>query len=519
MKEQFTNPIIEGFYPDPSICRVGNDYYMVNSSFEYFPAIPVWHSEDLVNWKQIGNAIDRKSQGLNLDVNISGGVQACTIRYHKGTFYIISTCVGKTWPSLKYNFIISACDPSGPWSDVCYLDDVPGIDSSLFFDDDDKCYIHGNVQLEHQVGTSDATIWIQEFNIKSLKVIGEKVYLWSGTGGQYPEGPHIYKRNEYYYLLVAEGGTGHFHTLTMARSKNIYGPYIGSPRNPILSHKHLSKTYPIQNVGHGDFVETPNGDWYIVCLGVRPRGEFIEPIEGVEGSHLTNLGRETFLAPVEWSDDLSPTISPLTGKIEQTYPLASYQNKQNKKDKNTYTFEYQIPQEIVSIRSDINTLCKIDKGLSIALFDTQLSKDEVKTWVGIRQTSWNQVFETSLSVEDNTIYGVCAYINYNNYIAIQIKNNEISIIVNRNGNATVVQTFIVKKNPKYFKIEVNDFKYTFSYGFKKDTYIATQSVTGDFLNSHRASGHTGTFYGIFGSSAIDKNMKSNFIIVENVLKK
>ncbi len=258
-KMKFHNPIISGFYPDPSICRVGDDYYLVNSSFEYFPAIPVWHSRDLVHWELISHAIDRVEQGLKLDaVSPSGGVQAPTIRYHQGVFYITSTCVGKAWPRLDYHFIVFATDPHGPWSAVHYIQNAPGIDCSLFFDEDGQCYFLANREKLLAKQGGDTEIWISRFDVTTFQLMGEQIALWDGTGGNFPEGPHLYKRHGGYYLLIAEGGTCHFHTVTMARSQNIFGPYVPYERNPVLTHKHLHRTYPIQNVGHADLVETPS---------------------------------------------------------------------------------------------------------------------------------------------------------------------------------------------------------------------------------------------------------------------
>lgn len=187
-QKTFSNPILPGFYPDPSICRVGDDYYLVNSSFEYFPAIPIWHSKDLIHWEQIGNAIDRKEQGLRLDdVAVSGGIQACTIRYHEGVYYITSTCVEREWPRLDYNFIITATDPAGPWSEVHYLQDAPGIDSSLFFDTDGKAYFHANRTRKNATHNGDSEIWVQEIDLETFELVGERHGLWHGTGGNFPE--------------------------------------------------------------------------------------------------------------------------------------------------------------------------------------------------------------------------------------------------------------------------------------------------------------------------------------------
>lgn len=295
------NPLLKGFYPDPSICRVGEDFYMVTSSFSYFPGVPVFHSKDLCSWEQIGHVLDRPSQ-LPLDgKSISGGIFAPTIRYHEGVFYMITTNVDHGG-----NFIVTAEDPAGPWSECHWVADAPGIDPSLFWDEDGKAYMMGTAGF----GREGFPIWICEIDLQEFKLIGEKQYVWGGAliGASAPEAPHLFKRNGYYYLLIAEGGTEHYHAVTIARAKEIYGPYEGNPGNPIMTHRHLGENYPICNTGHADFVELADGSWYTVMLASR-----------IYGGYHKNLGRETFIAPMIWENDW-PIISPGTGRIEFTYP-------------------------------------------------------------------------------------------------------------------------------------------------------------------------------------------------------
>jgi xylan 1,4-beta-xylosidase len=276
--EDFSNPIIPGFYSDPSICRVGGDYYLVTSSFEYFPGVPIFHSKDLVHWRQIGHVLTRKSQ-LNLDKTYSsGGIFAPTLRFHDGTFYMITTKVGGSGG----NFYVTATNAAGPWSEPVWLD-REGIDPSLFFDDDGKVYYTRQVDGEH--GYSGQQI----LNLQSGKLEGDRHELWRGTGGVWPEGPHLYKLNGRYYLMISEGGTSYNHSLTVARSDSPWGPFAPDPDNPILTHRNLPDN-PFQALGHGDLVETPDG-WWAVFLGFRP-----------QGGQFHHLGRETFLAPVTWTN-------------------------------------------------------------------------------------------------------------------------------------------------------------------------------------------------------------------------
>ncbi|WP_144552340.1 glycoside hydrolase family 43 protein [Bacillus sp. X1(2014)] len=304
--KQLKNPILPGFYPDPSICRVDDDFYMITSSFSLFPGVPIFHSTDLVNWEQIGHILDRKSQLHTTADHMTAGIMAPTLRYHDGIFYMITTNVSDKW-----NFIVTAKDPRGPWSDPYWLEGCPGIDASLFFDEDGKAYITGTRGDISEDGThGNQEIWISEIDLVNLRLVGEKRTIWGGALNNCasPEAPHIYKKDGYYYLMIAEGGTEHFHAVTIARSKNIFDYYEGYAGNPILTHRHLGKQYPICNVGHADFVELKNGEWYAVILASRL----------IEGYH-KNLGRETFIAPVVWEDGW-PVISPGTGKVEWSYP-------------------------------------------------------------------------------------------------------------------------------------------------------------------------------------------------------
>lgn len=296
------NPIMPGFYPDPSICAVGGDYYLVNSTFAYFPGLPVMHSRDLCHWEQLGNALDRPSQLPLKGAGHSAGLFAPTIRYHKGIFYLICTNV-----SGGGNFIVTASDPEGPWSEPYYIQGAGGIDPSLFFDEDGKCYYIGtHPNPEGCRYNGDWYIWIQELDIDRMQLVGEAKDVWNGAMRNviWPEGPHLYKKDGYYYILHAEGGTGPDHAVTVCRSRNIWGPYENNPCNPILTHRHLGKDYPIRYVGHGDIIETPRGEWYMVMLAVRPR------------KGCTIMGRETFLARVVWENGW-PVVNPGAGMLTE----------------------------------------------------------------------------------------------------------------------------------------------------------------------------------------------------------
>ena len=290
---EYRNPILQGFYPDPSITRAGDDYYLVTSTFAWFPGIPVFHSRDLVNWTQIGNAIDRPDMLDFGRLGLSRGVFAPAIEHHDGLFYILNTCV-----DCGDNFVITARDPRGPWSDPVWLPELQGgIDPSLFFDEDGKAYLLNNGPPEGPPRyDGHRAIWIQEFDPAALRTVGPRRVLVDGgvdpsTNPIWIEGPHIIKRDGFYYLICAEGGTAEGHSQVVLRSDRAIGPYTPWSGNPILTQRDLprDRPFPITSAGHADFVQTRNGEWWATFLAVRPySGDYY------------NTGRETFLMPVSW---------------------------------------------------------------------------------------------------------------------------------------------------------------------------------------------------------------------------
>jgi len=288
------NPIIPGFYPDPSICydeKSGN-YYLVNSTFEYFPGVPIFKSRDLINWTQVGHCLSRESQLPLEKAKPSDGIYAPTIRVHNGRFYMVTTNIGTS-----SHIMVTADDPEGEWTEPIFITaesedfTVYGIDPSLFFDDDGKVYFtytdDGIKQCEIDLTTGKCKHWKR---------------LWSGSGERFPEAPHLYKINGKYYLLIAEGGTSIGHRAAIARSDSPWGPFEPCPHNPILSNK--STYFAIDGVGHGDLIEDTSGNWWIVFLGFRRANPYFH-----------HLGRETLIAPVEWNEDGWPVVNK-TGTID-----------------------------------------------------------------------------------------------------------------------------------------------------------------------------------------------------------
>jgi xylan 1,4-beta-xylosidase len=290
----YRNPVLAGFYPDPSVTRVGDRFYLVNSTFTYFPGIPVFESRDLVHWRQIGSVIDRPSE-LSFDgLEVSRGIFAPAIRFHDGLFYVVSTSV-----DAGGNFLSVARDPAGPWSDPIWLPQIDGIDPTLFFDTDGKAYILNNgPPVGPPQYDGHRAIWIQEFDLAARKLVGPRKVLINGgvdfaKKPVWIEGPRMYRRDGWYILMCAEGGTSVQHSEVVLRARSPWGPFQPYAGNPILTQRDLAadRADPIVNAGHADLAEGPDGRWWAIFLASRP----------YEGIHY-NTGRETYLLPVTWRD-------------------------------------------------------------------------------------------------------------------------------------------------------------------------------------------------------------------------
>lgn len=423
--DEYLNPIIAGFYPDPSICRVGDDYYLVNSAFNYFPGIPIWHSTDLVNWTQIGNVIDRPSQFAMRGGQVSSGTYAPTIRHHNGIFYMVNTLVGGIG-----NFYVTATNPQGPWSEPVRLPDVGGMDPDIFFDDDGKCYL---LSCDEPVGQAQynghRTIRLQQFDLDQKKSVGEKTVLVDGGTdiSKQPiwcEGPHLYKIKNTYYLMCAQGGTSTDHTEVIFKSDSLRGPYVPWEKNPILSAIGLpqDRPNPITCTGHADLVQTQNGDWYAVFLACQPYED-----------GFYNTGRQTFMLPVTWTDGwpviLPPnTPVPLTikkpnlpaGKIPAV-PSTGNINFTDNFDADTLAFRW------FGLRGPASkwwVTSKAAKALFLEPRQDRLSGQGNPSYLSVRQQNNDFSCSVTLSAQPatvNCVAGLAAFQNETHYYAINVK--------------------------------------------------------------------------------------------------
>lgn len=522
MEKRISNPILPGFYPDPSICRVDEDYYLVTSTFAYFPGVPIFHSKDLVNWEQIGNILDRKEQLKLTGIGHSGGIFAPTLRYHEGTFYMITTNVGNGG-----NFIVTAKDPKGPWSDPYFIEGADGIDPSLFFDDDGKCYYCGTKgRREGERYYGDNEIWLQELDIKNMKLIGESYAIWHGAlrGVVWPEAPHIYKKDGRYYLLIAEAGTGHEHAVTVASSDEITKPFVGYKSNPILTHRHLGIDYPIVNVGHGDIVETQNGEWYLVVLASRPYGGYYR-----------NLGRETFLVPMEWENGW-PLINRGVGLVESTVkvpnlPFTPVKPLHEKEDFN----EDKLPLRFLYLRNPnlSNYSLNERKGyLRMKLAPEKITDLVSPSYTCIRQTGMSFVFEAKMEfdpVTDKEEAGVVILqSNEFHYRFIKKLRDGVKVLVLircKDGKEEIIAEVnhddVDNNNPEIQLRIAADFQdLTFSYSYDGITYNTLMSgADGRILSTDVAGGFVGNTIGVYCSSngSESKNYSDfDWILYKNV---
>jgi alpha-N-arabinofuranosidase len=503
--QSFTNPILAGFYPDPSICKAGDDYYIVNSSFAYYPGLPLFHSKDLLNWKQIGYAMDRPGQ-LNLDsAGVSRGLFAPAISYHSGTFYIVCTEVSKLG-----NFVITAKDPRGPWSDPVKLPQVNGIDPSLFFDNNGKAYIVFNSIPPNNISLHDGhrTIRMFEFDAQNLKVTGEEKLLINGGTDMskkpvWIEGPHLFQKDGWYYLMCAEGGTGYNHSEVVFRSKSPEGPFVSYEKNPILTQRQLDTTRknPITTAGHADLVEDKNGNWWAVFLACRPyEGDFY------------NTGRETFMAPVVWKDGW-PEFNLGGDEIKYSYPINAKLNNKAERLNGNYTFYDNFRSDSLNTRYRFLRTVRENRYkitdhnmLQLNLHPETLSGKGNPSFIGFHQPHLTGHASTGVEMvapDSNHRAGLAIFQNENAYYYLcRTRINGQQVVALYKENQLLASTLAKPQHHFiYLKITADKDRYSFYYATKKNNWkLLKADVDAKHLSTKTAGGFVGSVYGMYATS-------------------
>ncbi len=482
---KYTNPILSGFHPDPSICRVGEDFFLVTSSFEYFPGIPIYHSKDLVHWEQIGHCLTRNTQ-----VQFVAGAPNClniyapTIRWHDGLFYVIVTCVNG---DNHGNFLVTATDPAGEWSEPIQLP-FPGIDPSLFFDEDGRVYYTG----------TDQVVYLWELDVKTGEAIGEQHMLWQGTANN-PEGPHLYRINGMYYLLLAQGGTELCHMSVIARSAHILGPYTPCPHNPVLTN--IGKSLPLKAIGHADLVEDQTGAWWAVCLGNRPLGY---PFRH-------NLGRETMLVPVTWAEGwpVMGENGTALAEFEVESALPEFQPKGYIPGSNMVD-RFDSSQLHPSWNYIYNPTGKLVvlTGTSLQLNGNavSLSEDAPKAWLGRRQEHFCCMAEVQLhfdAVQDGEEAGLTIYMNPGHHYEIaRIRKDGRNCVIFRRriGALSAIETAIdCDAVDLTFRMTANRERYDFFFAANGEKMIPIGSGETAYLTTEVGGCFTGNYIALYAS--------------------
>lgn len=499
MPATFRNPILAGCYPDPSICRAGEDYFLVTSTFEYFPGLPIFHSRDLVHWRQIGHVLNRPSQLPLQGIRCSGGLYAPTIRYWQGIFYVVCTLVdGKTRSG---NFLVTATHPDGPWSEPVWLEDAAGFDPSLFFDDDGRIWYTGTRLASPGDYVGHTEIWLQELDLSTMRLIGKPRVIWDGAlkGAIWSEAPHIYKVQGRYYLLTAEGGTAHHHAVSVARSDSIAGPYQGNPANPILTHRHLGLDYPIVGAGHADLVETQTGEWWMVLLAMRPYG-----------GYFYNLGRETFLVPLRWEDGW-PIASPGSGRVEASYPAPNLPEHRWPAPPACDHFEspalalhwnfLRTPEE------EFWSLQERPGYLRLRLRPQRLSELANPSFIGRRQQHIHFLAQTALEFSpknESECAGLVLVQNNDFHFCFVVTRREVPLVrlIRRTaGVEEVLAERVIAPGRVYLRIEAHEQDYSFSVANVPDNWLSVaERVDGRILSTSVSGGFVGTYIAMYASS-------------------
>ena len=527
---QIQNPVLKGFNPDPSICRVGDDYYIATSTFEWFPGVQIHHSKDMVNWQLVAHPLRRISQLDMKGVPNSGGIWAPALTHADGKFWLIYTNVFVNQGPWKegHNYLVTSETIDGEWSEPIYLNSS-GFDPSLFHDTDGKKYLV-NMLWDPRIGiNSFAGIALQEYSVEEEKLVGNVENIFQGTHLKFVEGPHLYKREDYYYLVTAEGATEFVHAVTVARSKNIEGPYEVHPENPILSAWHNPHN-ELQKCGHGSFVKTQDGEWYMAHLTSRPLtprhpallqnrdinnlGRDLVTQNIWQNRGYCPLGRETAIQKLEWRDDWPYVIGKKEGsliveapnlnevKFPSTYPVVD-NFESDKLNINFATLRIPFTEKIGSLSARPNHLRLYGNESLTSKFTQSLV---ARRWQSFKFEAETAVDFRPLNVQQGA--GLVCYYNTDNWSALQVRWDEnlgriIELTIGDNFNFT--QPLLNKiQVPEavghvYFKVNVDYDVYFYSYSFdgknwtKIDKLLDATKLSDDYVNGPR---FTGAFVGM-----------------------
>lgn len=489
---QYHNPVKRGFFPDPSVIRVGSDYYMVNSSFQYFPAIPISHSTDLVHWEVIGHAVTNPDW-LDLSETMdSRGIWAPDISYHNGKFYIFATLRfnsnDKELSPMRCQLMMTADKPEGPYSKPVRLP-VDNIDPSHFIDDDGKHYMIIAPGITVVPLSDDCT-----------RVTGEPVQVWAGTGERCPEGPHILKKDGWYYAILAEGGTGYGHGINVARSKTLFGKYEPSPYNPVM--RQHNPDAPIQRAGHGKLVQTQNGDWWITYLCGRPNcGRY------------TTIGRETALDPVQWTDDGWFTINSGNGpSLEQNAPnlpqSACTAFERDDFDSDTLNLNWEFVRNpdysaftLTERRGFARIYTQNGRLYELCAKNILVRREEELCYCAMTSLDFNPAADEQAGL--TCYYSTATYIRFSLCIKDGVRTLELSINRNR-GEEIIAQVNNIPHGTVYLKVDTDHLTRSFYYGSSpEDMHLATKVENCIFLCDEGVPDdpkrHTGTLVGIYAN--------------------
>jgi len=482
----FTNPVISGLASDPSICRVDSNFYLVTSTFEYFPGLPIYHSKDLVHWKMIGYALHKASQNPLMGCDSgTGGQYAPTIRYNNGIFYVVCTNYGGQ--GTKGAFYVTATNPAGPWSEPHWVDNW-GVDPSLLFANDSVYYIHP--------AGCDGYFMQTTLNLTTGKFNKPEKKLTNGTGGSCPEGPHMYKINGKYYLMAAEGGTGYGHMETMQRSDSPWGPFTVSPINPIISHKN-APTNPFQAMGHADLVQLQDSSWWLVCLGFRTKG-----------GKYHHLGRETFLAPVTWNVDGWPKVMP-DGIVKETMtapnlPQHIWEKEPIRDDFDTLSLRL----DYNFIRNPGNFWSLSNKPGYLELKGSNYSFKEKNSpaFIGRRQTSFNLLASTKISFVTTAVNEEAGLVvrgndtNHFDFLITTFAGKRVVMLRQfLSGKTSGINYREIPEGDIILRISATDLEYKFWVQQEGKTAELIGTTLTKNMSTEIIGGFTGTFIGMYAS--------------------